>query len=141
MLGLTRMSDVAVEVSVNGNRRPVSNVAELRAWLDEIRVTPYLEVWLSRPGGAALAILTNRARAWLMYLRHEGDAGYSSRNPAYRDPEAATLDFYLSNGQRDEYPAAWTIPTEAAFDAAEHFFISGEMDPSVTWHDDSATAA
>jgi hypothetical protein len=32
---------------------------------------------------------------------------------------------------------AWTIPTDTAFQVAEHFFMSGEKDPSITWHDDS----
>jgi hypothetical protein len=84
-----------------------------------------------------MTVLTNGDRAWLMYLRHQGDAGYSSRSPAYDGPGNAALDFSLSNGQRDEYPASWTISSDAAIGAAEHFFSSGGMDPSVAWHYDS----
>jgi len=29
----------------------------------------------------------------------------------------------------DQCPVAWTIPTDTAFEAAEHFFLSGEKRP------------
>jgi hypothetical protein len=126
-----------IEVSINGAARTVRDVAELRAWLRTTRDTRSVEVWLRRPGGEALAIVTSGDRAWLMYLPHEGAAGYSSRDPAYDGPANAVLDFLLGNGQRDVYPASWTISTDAAMSAAEYFFSSGGRDPRVVWHDDS----
>jgi hypothetical protein len=131
----------AMDLSINGERRSVSSVAALRNRLAHHRATRYLEVWLSRPGGPALCVLANGPHAWLMYLRQEGDAGCSSRNPRYDGPADATRAFLLSNGQLDRYPAAWTIPTDAAFRAAEHFFLSGDQDPAITWHDDSVRDA
>ena len=44
---------------------------------------------------------------WLMYLRGNGDPGFSSRNPNYDGPPDAQIDYELSNGQRDLYPASW----------------------------------
>lgn len=41
-----------------------------------------------------------------MYLRYNGDAGFSSRNPSYAGQPDANQEYYLSNGQREEYPLA-----------------------------------
>lgn len=57
-----------------------------------------------------------------MYLRSdEGDPGYSTRNPDYAGPEDAKIEYRLENGQVDEYPAAWNIPTPEALRALAHF--------------------
>lgn len=71
-----------------------------------------------------------------MFLREAGDAGFTSRDPAYTGTAEAMLEFRLSNGQIDEYPASWTVSIEEARLAAERFFLRGDRDPSLTWHDD-----
>lgn len=45
--------------------------------------------------------LINGEFGWLMYLREDSDAGFSSRNPIYTGSEDETMEFYLSNGQLD----------------------------------------
>jgi hypothetical protein len=122
-----------VDVTVNGERRSISSLAELRACLEQVKST-HAEVWLSRESGEVLTTLVNGERAW---LRYEGDAGFTSRDPMHAGPKGAMLEFHLSNGQRDEYPESWTIPTTAALRAVERLFISGDMEPSVSWHEDA----
>ncbi len=39
------------------------------------------EVWVNLPDGQAMCALINDDFGWLMYLRENGDAGFSSRNP------------------------------------------------------------
>jgi hypothetical protein len=94
------------------------------------------EVWLDCSDGKALSMLASGDRAWLMFLREPGDAGFSSRGNDALVKEEATLDFRLSNGQVDRYPVAWTIPREVATQALEHFFEHGERAPFVKWHAD-----
>jgi hypothetical protein len=79
----------------------------------------------------------NGDRAWLMYLRYDGDAGFSSRNPEYQGPEYAVVDYFLSNGQCDEYPASWTYPTDQVFKVLEWFAANRSSPPSIAWFNDS----
>jgi hypothetical protein len=85
-----------------------------------------------------LAALLNRDIGWLMYLRHdEGDAGFSSRNPAFGGSDSAMIEYQLSNGQHDEYPASWALPAKEIMRALEHFIEhQGDRAPFVCWHAD-----
>lgn len=76
-----------------------------------------------------------------MYLSAPGDAGFSSRNPAYDGPEDAVVDFVLSNGQRDAYPASWVLPSELIERALDYVRSDGSLPPFVAWHDDSEAAS
>jgi len=84
-----------------------------------------------------MCALVNGDRAWLMYLRYDGDAGFSSRNPAYEGPEKVVIDYFLSNGQRDEYPAFWAYPTDKVFEALEWFAARRSSPSSIKWFNDS----
>jgi len=72
-----------------------------------------------------------------MYLRYEGDAGFSSRNPQYKGPENAVLEYWLSNGQRDEYPASRVYSTDKVFEALEWFANTRKTPLSIAWVNDS----
>lgn len=87
-------------------------------------------------GLKTIVALINGERGWLMYLGEPGDSGYSSRNPAHDGPAEATIEYYLSNGQRDEYPASWAVPVEDIHRALEYFRRTGERAPFVAWHRD-----
>ena len=127
---------IGAKLIINGADRTVSRREELAACLGEVRDLPFAELWLSRPGGESLAALLSGERGWLMYLQYHGDAGFSSRDPAYVGPRDAVLEFRLSNGQRDEYPVAWTLPTTQVMRVVEYFFTTGERAPWIAWHDD-----
>ncbi len=55
-----------------------------------------------------MCALINGSLGWLMYLRENGDAGFSSRIPKYTGSSDAKLEYFLSNDQRDEYPLPTT---------------------------------
>ncbi len=129
--------DIAFTLTVNDQEYPIAGLDRLRERFDSIREREFAEVWLNKADGKALALLKNQDRAWLLFLRHqEGDSGFSSRNPDYTGPEDATLEFLLSNGQMDEYPAAWCLPLEETLRALEHFYLHGEKAPWIHWHED-----
>ena len=55
-----------------------------------------------------------------MYLRYNGDVGFSSRNIKYEGPAKSTIEYRLDNGRHDEYPASWTYPVDV-IEHALHF--------------------
>jgi hypothetical protein len=97
----------------------------------------YQEIWAETPDGQSMCALINSERGWLMYLRAYGDAGFSSRNPNYAGPENAVIDYFLSNGQRDEYPASWALSKADVLRALDFFRREGRPPPFVLWHNDS----
>jgi hypothetical protein len=78
-------------------------------------------------------MLRNGANAWLMYLRHEGDSGFTSVG----DPTRVGIERYeLVNGQADEYPLAWCIDLQQCFNAISYFWVNaGEKPAWIQWHE------
>jgi hypothetical protein len=100
-------------------------------------VSPFREVWLESPSGASLCALINGDVGVLMYLREDGDAGFSSRNPDYAGAADEMVRYKLSNGQVDECPRAWAYPVDVVERALEHFRQTGAPPTFVEWHNDS----
>ncbi len=94
------------------------------------------EIWLSAPSGQSLCALVNGAQGWLMYLREEGDSGFSSRNPSYEGDPNAKIEYAHSNGQHDWYPASWALPIEEVRRAVDYFAREHKRPPFITWHED-----
>jgi hypothetical protein len=101
----------------------------------------YEEIWVNKDDGQALCALINGDRGWLMYTREPGDAGFSSRNPDYEGAEDARIEYYLNNGQCDQYPASWALPVDVVRRAVAHFKKTGEPPTFITWHNDSGDGA
>ena len=129
----------AMELNLNGESYEVASVGGLRYHLPKISDKRFAEVWLySDSGWPAICALINGAAAWLMFLRGDGDSGFSTRNPNFAGPKDAVIEYFLSNGQRDEYPAEWDITTAEALRALEYFMEKEEMAPWLHWHKESA---
>ncbi|MBA4032005.1 MAG: hypothetical protein C0478_14095 [Planctomyces sp.] len=92
--------------------------------------------WLNSSDGQSLCALINGDLGWLMYLRYEGDSGFSSRNPDYDGPPDAEIEYVLDNGQHDFYPASWAIPVTVVRQGLEHFRQKNEKPPFVVWNED-----
>jgi hypothetical protein len=122
-----------------GNR--ASACEELRAFIGVARQHEFAEIWVDQDHFPSLCALVHGQSAWMMYLRHDGDAGFSSRNVAYDGPRGLMMEFMLSNGQADEYPASWTYPADAAFDALVAFTRDGRVPDSIAWFNDSGDGA
>jgi hypothetical protein len=99
--------------------------------------TKFEEIWVNRDDGQALCALINADRGWLMYTREPGDGGFSSRNPDYDGADEDQIEYYLNNGQRDEYPASWALPVDLVRRALDHFKKTGAPPAFITWHNDS----
>ena len=97
----------------------------------------YKEIWIETEDGQAMCALINGDKGWLMYLRNPEDAGFSSRNPNYKGDKKALLEFYLENGQRDEYPLSWVLPIEEVERALNYFKEEKRPPAFITWYNDS----
>jgi hypothetical protein len=95
------------------------------------------EIWSNTPDGQAICALICGDLGWLVYLRHPEDAGFSSRNPSYNGPGDAEIEYVLSNGQVERYPASWALPIEMIQSALEYFKEHQRPPPFVSWHNDS----
>jgi hypothetical protein len=127
-----------MELIINKVQYEVTEPDELRLRLVQVRRAEFSEVWINHTGGwPAICALVNGEAAWLMYMRYEGDAGFSTRNPLYAEPARAVIEYHLSNGQQDEYPAAWNITTAEAIRGLEFFFEEAGMAPWLHWYDDT----
>ena len=95
----------------------------------------FKEIWVNGSDGQSMCALINSDIGWLKYLRHEGDAGFSSRNP--NEISEKEIEYYLSNGQCDYYPKNWAYPLDVIREALYSFISTGQLPKQVDWHDDS----
>jgi hypothetical protein len=123
-------------LSVNDQTFDVTSRDQLRAALARLETEEFCDTWLRATTFPALCALTNANGGWLMYLREEGDAGFSSRNPRYSGDAGKLLRYRLSNGQIDEYPASWAVSKLEIFEALAHFLEHECRPPFIVWHDD-----
>jgi hypothetical protein len=129
---------ILLRLRINDTSFEVHRLEQLRSRFSEVQRAQFAEVWLEADEDwPSICALINGDAAWLMYIRHEGDAGFSTRNLQDAGPAKAMIEYYLTNGQRDEYPASWNITTTEALRALEHFLEKETMAPWLTWQDDS----
>jgi hypothetical protein len=124
-------------LGVNGHHYAIQNAEELERHFERVQGAHYAEIWLQRDSGQSLGVLINRNRAVLVYGRFEGDPGFSSRTSLEESEAEERVEFILSNGQCADYPASWTVSTEAALRAIVYLFTHGQPAPWITWHDDT----
>jgi hypothetical protein len=126
-----------MELKINNVSYEVSELNELHVHLIHVLRRQFAEIWMQYAAeNPTICALTNGQAAWLMYLRYEGDAGFSTRDPNYSGPPKAVIEYYLANGQRHEYPASWNITTAEAMRALEYFFLKEEMAPWLQWQEE-----
>lgn len=120
-------------VTFQGVEHPCKTIEDFGVALDNFDVEPQFELWLKEPKGPAVCMLRNGVNAWLMYLRHEGDSGFTSLGDAQRSD---AVNYRLSNGQTDEYPAAWCVPVEQCYKALAYFFVNSGLRPEwLAWRE------
>lgn len=95
---------------------------------------PVQEIWVEAVGGQSLCALVHGDRGWLMYLRSNGDAGFSSRNPLYDGPPEAMVEYRLNSGQIDAYPASWALPLSLVTHALKYFKEHKKPPAFIQWH-------
>jgi hypothetical protein len=126
-----------MQILLDARDMSVSTAKDLRQCLEQVRQQQFSELWLIvEDDGPSLTMLVNGDYAWLMYLQNPDDTGFNSLNLSYQGLAELRMKFQLSNGQMDEYPVAWTLALEDAFDTCEYFVATqGGRSPAITWED------
>jgi hypothetical protein len=132
---------VSAHLRVSADENRAAQVRELVAFFEVARENQFAEIWITHDPFPAMCALVNGGSAWLMYLRHDGDPGFSSRNPAFVGPPAQKIAYMLGNGQLDRYPASWAYPTEKVFDALTVFARERRVPDWIEWFNDSGDGA
>ncbi len=128
---------MSLRLLVNKTEMLITSVGQLRQALAMSAHEQFREIWLdTNDDGPSLCALINGQHGWLMYLKEAGDAGFSSRN-ASLDDTGGMIEYRLSNGQHDEYPASWALPVDQLLEAMDYFVEYRARAPFVDWHDDS----
>jgi hypothetical protein len=123
---------------INGYQTRLTTVVELNRELQSFANEAFREISINVKNGPALCALLNRGIGWLMYVTESADGGFSSRNPNYEGEVDAMLEYRLSNGQHDTYPASWALPENRVIEALEYFVKYQQRVPFIQWHDNSA---
>jgi hypothetical protein len=118
----------------NERRIRCNSVWALEQLLKRFDEEATFELWLTTNHGPMISMLRNGADAFLMYLRAEGDSGFTSRSAQER---SGTVAFRLSNGEQDQYPLSWCLETGECYKALVEFFSSNGAKPdAIIWHAD-----
>ncbi|MEW6130421.1 MAG: hypothetical protein AB1757_25530 [Acidobacteriota bacterium] len=121
-------------LSLNGKQYKDVSREFLHRSLSLMSDEEFCEIWITAPEGMSLCCLKNKHKCFLMYLRFEGDSGFTIRNQ--RTSESELMKFVLSNGQVDFYPSSWTTSYETGKNALEYFYSTKAMDTRLRWNKD-----
>jgi len=124
-------------VTITESAELPERLCQLHQVLSEARTSQFVELVVDFGDFPSLFALLNGDRGWLMCIRYDGDAGFSSRNPAYVGTQNDTINYILSNGQQDEYPACFTYSRSKVFEALEYFAANKATPSWITWCNDS----
>jgi hypothetical protein len=127
----------SLELRVSTSHSTAYILAECETLLFEAANSNSSEIWIHFDPYPGVFALLNDHFGWLMYMRYEGDPGFSSRNPIYAGSPNTNLTYQLSNGQEDEYPASWAFPIETILHALRLFATSRTFPVEIQWFNDS----
>jgi hypothetical protein len=123
-----------IEVIFNKRNHSCNSVWALEQLQRSFDEQGTFELWLKAGHGPMISMLRNGPNAFLMYLRADGDSGFTSRNAKEK---LGTAPFRLSNGQDDQYPLSWCLDTDECYKALIEFFSqNGEKPKCIEWHED-----
>jgi len=107
--------------------------------LDQLASHAFAELWVNHIQFPALCALINVSRGcgFLMALRYDGDAGFTTRSGASSGNREGRIEYLLGNGQLDTYPISWALPTDAVVAALRHFARTTRVPDELCWHNDS----
>ena len=119
---------MSINLSINDQCHTDVTLEILKQLIDSS--THFCEIWLNIENGPAICCLKNGEDAFLMYLREVGDSGFYVLSERADDVK---LEFELSNGQVDSYPADMTVSFNLAKKALKYFYVCQGMLPEIQW--------
>jgi hypothetical protein len=118
-------------IDINSNKTLVETRSQLIKIIDLAFEDGYNEIWLKGNSQASLCILTNANSAFAMYLESNEDTCFIIINE--KGNEGETEEFYLENGQLDEYPKRKLISKDKAKNILLYFYEKEDRAPDINW--------
>ncbi|WP_299434706.1 hypothetical protein [uncultured Maribacter sp.] len=96
----------------------------------------FSEICLYKNDKSSLTVLTNKIekKVFLMFQDLEKDISYVPK--ISENSSELYVDFLLSNGQKDEYPANWLVDFELAKKSILEYYKNGQMWNGINWNEE-----
>ncbi|WP_343565688.1 hypothetical protein [Sphingobacterium sp.] len=124
----------ALSLVANGKEFSITTLVELKTVVVQFHETEFVEYTLSGHDESSIILLKNSTHSFAIYLRFNGDAGYTTHNP--KGTTSEMKDFILTNGQRDEYPTALLVDNKDGLEILQFYLLTGEMYPGIKWQEE-----
>ena len=108
----------------------------LEQWTQHLEIVqnqPYFQVWLHKEDGQSLGAYFNCAFAFVLWFGNDGDSAQAFHSE--HEGHSEMQEFYLENGQLDEYPESVCLCKQDGILALLHFFEHGERPKWLAWNE------
>jgi hypothetical protein len=123
------MNAYSIEISIKSD----SKNNYIKEFEDKLVNAPqahrYIEISIDHNSFPSILTLINDEYGWMLFFRYDGDAGFHTINKNYDGNDFDVLEYYLSNGQLDEYPAKYTL---------KEFILTRKVPEYIDWINDSS---
>lgn len=123
-----------LSLTANGKEFSVTTLAELQIVIKQNQEKSFVDYSFSGHGETTVLLLRNSTHSFAIYLKYDGDAGFTTHDPKGTSTEMK--DFMLTNGQKDEYPTALLVDNKDGLEILKFYLLTGEMYPGVDWREE-----
>jgi len=120
------------KLTINEEDIVISNKTDLIEVLNSLEEKEKSEIWIEKDDRECLTILINKSRLFSMYLKDYED-GESITCFDETTSKESFENFYLSNGQLDEYPRCKTVDRKFLSDIFLTFYEKGVLTNQIKW--------
>lgn len=121
-------------LTANGDEFSVITLAELQIVLAQCQEKSFVDYSFSGHGETTVLLLRNSTHSFAIYLKYEGDAGFTTYNAKGTSTEIQ--NFMLTNGQKDEYPTSLLVDNKDGLEILKFYLLTGEMYPGIEWREE-----
>jgi len=132
------MNAYSIEINIKSDSK--SNY--IKEFEDKLANAPqaqrYIDISIDHNSFPSILTLINDEYGWMLFFRYDGDAGFHTINKNYDGNDFDVLEYYLSNGQLDEYPAKYALNRRTIVNCLKEFIVTGKAPEYIDWINDSS---
>ncbi len=111
------------------------SLEQLAQHLEIVQNQTYVQVWIHKEDGQALGVFFNRHFASVGWLTDDGDSA-TAIDMRYTGPDNALQEFYIEDGQLNEYPERNCLSRPEGLRALLDFMEQGQRPAWLQWHEE-----